>query len=508
VKPNSKPKRILERRDDKTKPIAVVQDDILVVASACLKKSILFRGAALFACFSTVLSKANLCKECIEDLAMEFARLELPAEDRQAWEGFWRELYPRKQVGSILFHNPSVTYTRLYDLMGSEGFDALVHEFLVMKKYEIPLEFEDYLTFMHLRFPRFRVSLDDTELRIIDALMRMPNAKMKQIADSTGISEQWASQKVSELRKRGVLRKFNRIPFSKIGIRMFTMLIQISDPHQDVFSLLENCPFLYSFRKMQSGSWDAMATICIPSNSRSIRLMREGLHMMDEWGLQSDMWEIVSSGVTRSFDYYSPADGRWNIPWSFLQVQLTKIHRDGLGSAFPQIAEPASSTRVRLEELDMQILNQIRSGTTSIPRIRESLRVGQHRVADSVRKMRKEGLIQTQWEVHNIGLIEDVLITTSDQESAQAIAGWSQRFPRAIISYALDGQLILVLRLPSGGSYGVSACIADLPTATHVDLLSNRIYGGWGFPYKMWNDKIQQWSCPEERMREWLESLK
>ncbi len=507
VKTSSKPNCILERKDGKSKPIAVIQDDALVVSPTSLKDDNLLQGATSFACFSTIFSNANLCGECIEDLAMEFARQNLPEEGRQTWEAFWKELYPRAQVGSMLFHNPSTTYARLYELMGPKGFNDLIEEFLVMKKYEIPLEFEDYLTFMHLRFPKFRVSLGRTELKIIDALMRMPDAKMKQIAETVGISEQWTSRKVSELQNSGVLRKFDRIPFSKIGIRMFTMLIQINEPLQDAYSLLQNCPFLYSFRKMQSGAWDAMATICVPSNPRSIRIMKDGLLMMDKWGLTSHMWEIVTSGVTKSFDYYSPDDGRWNIPWSFLQVQLAKIHRDRLGSVFPQITQPAAKTRIRLECLDMQVLNLVRSGTTSITKIRESLQVGQHRVAESVKKLREEGLIEAQWEVHNIGLVEDVLVTTSEQETAEAIAGWSQRFPRAIISYTLDGRLILVLRLPSGGGYGVSASIVDLPAEAQVGLLSNRIYGGWGFPYELWDDHAQRWSYPEDRAHEWLEAL-
>jgi hypothetical protein len=213
-------------------------------------------------------------------------------------------------------------------------------------------------------------------------------------------------------------------------------------------------------------------------------------------------------GTIDCFDYYDLSSNDWSIPWELLEIQLNRIHQEGLAKVIKRIDTPANKTRVHLDDIDMKILDQCRKGNTSISGIRKSLKVGQERVARKIKILREEQLLVTTWEVHNIGLHEGVIVITNEQKSGATIAAWAQRLPRVIVAFDTDRKLFLTTQLPIGGSYGLTSCLSSLSDSTSVGILDTKMYGAWGLPIGLWDCTTQKWQCPREAIENWFSELR
>ena len=118
------------------------------------------------------------------------------------------------------------------------------------------------------------------------------------------------------MQKRYLLRKFIRAPFSRVGIQMMHVLLKSKENVS--FDFFQSCPFLYSQRRVTSGYWKEMVTLCIPENDRSFEYLEKGLKRIHKNGYESSIHHIRSSGMSYCFDHYSMSDNYWNIPWELL----------------------------------------------------------------------------------------------------------------------------------------------------------------------------------------------
>ncbi len=358
-----------------------------------------------------------------------------------------------------------------------------------------------------MRVRRFERTLDSTELKLTSAVIENPNLPSKDLANLVGISEEWISRKLAQLQKRMVLRKFNRAPFSRIGIHMFHILVSRRDTDADPFDLFKDCPFLYSYRKVVSGDWTALATLSIPENRESMRFVMEGLKRIVEAGFDIALHQIHSSGVSRCFDYYEPKIGQWDIPWELLAIHLQRIQSDDLASSIPRVDRPEKRIEIELDELDMKIFDCVNWGISSVSKIRAHLKVGQHRVAEKLQKLREVGLVIKSWEVHNIGLNEHAIIYCKNRELGKTIAAWSLRLPKSVISFSSKDELMLLADLPKGGSFGLATALEGLNNGTCVGILSSQTYGAWGFPSSLWDSKYQRWKSPKRDLETWIAQI-
>jgi hypothetical protein len=321
------------------------------------------------------------------------------------------------------------------------------------------------------------------------------------------ISEGWISRKLRELQKRWILRRYIRAPFSRIGIQMYHVLISRKDSKRDPFDFVKECPFLYAYRKATSGIWNAFATLCIPANKESIRFLENGLKTIVELGFEIDLHKVHSAGVSNCFDYYQPKKGEWDIPWELLTIHLQRIQSDGLASSIPRIDTPENRVEIEIDDLDMQILDSIWNKVVSVSKIRSRLRVGQHRVAEKLQRLRENGLLVKTWDVHNIGLNEHAIIYCKNAKIGKTIAAWSLRLPRSRIYFSSREELVLVADLPRGGSFGLATALDVLNTDASIGTLSTRVEGRFEYPTKLWDSRYQRWKCPRERLETWVNQL-
>ena len=459
-------------------------------------------------CLQSALPSDLLCQECIDDLSFEYARESIDDDRlREKWEEIWEKHSPKQQVSQVLVYHPCLTYKWLHSLAGSEALDTMIRELAHRAKNQISVSFDDYMRYFTTRSHRFEHALDDTELKIISALIANPETPANEIAQKIGISEEWLSKKIAQLEKLYILMEFERPPFSRIGIGLFHGLISQTTGDVDLYNLFKNCPFLYSFRQVVSGRHHALATLSIPNNPESEDLLKQGLKILEKKGVTTETHHVVSSGIAHCFDYYSPKTGAWDIPWELLTIHLERIYHDNLAATMPRVYTPEKRTTMKLDELDMRIFDCLKMRISSVAKMRSKLRVGQQRLVNHLNALRENGLIAKQWEAHNIGLTENAFVYTKNREAGQAIAAWALRLPRAVISFSSEKELMLEAYLPRGGSYGLASALETINGDTSVGILSSKIYGGWGFPSHLWNPKLQNWTCPKKELKDWIESI-
>jgi len=459
-------------------------------------------------CLESVLPSDILCRQCIDDMTFEFARRSIKETGlRKHWDDIWLKHSPPQLVSRVIRYSPSVGYRWLHSVAGEKGLDTFINELVLRGKSKIPLYFEDYLRYFSIRVKRFENSLDATELKLTKTIIERPELQTKEISELLGFSEEWVSRKLTQLQKRMILRKFTRAPFSRIGINMFQVLLSGTDSELDAYKLLKNYPFLFAYRNVVSGDWNAMATLCIPENRESLQLLKAGLKIIEKTGFVIDLHQYYSAGGASCFDYYDPKTGKWDIPWELLTIHLQRIHSDHLADSIPRIDRPENRVDIELDELDMQIIDCIREGLVSVSKIRSKLKVGQHRIAEKLKRLRDNGLIVRTWEAHNIGLNENAVIYCKKKDVGKSIAAWALRLPRTLVTFSTKEEVLLVISLPKGGSFGLATAINELDTSTSVGFLSQQVQGMWDFPIRLWDSRFQRWKCPKEDLEAWIEQI-
>ncbi len=467
----------------------------------------LLKGNIARECFNSVVLPNGIFAQCTDDLAMEFARQTLDTTEQKHWLKMWdfEETTGLRKI--TRFYRPSKTFPQIELVGGTGTFSKIVKEVLITAKSGITMDFDDFVLFLRKRLKRIAARMDHTDVRIVSHLVNIGDADNISVAKSLNITPEWLSRKIGQLKKRGILRRFDKVPFSRVGIRMFNLFIDNGITNEDPFKFLEGCPFLYAYYRVLTGKWDCLAILAVPDNITSMKFLADLEVILKKWRLESSLFEIASSGTVNCFDHYDVSAKQWSLPWELLEIHLRRIFDGGLAHVIDRIDSPANRTRMNLDELDMKILEMMRHGDTSVSKVRNTLRIGQQKTVERIRRLRAEHLVDTTWEVHNVGLNEPVIVTSTDVAIGKAIAAWSQRLPRAIASFDVSRNLTLLSQLPRGGVYGLTKAMSFLAHKVDVGVLDEKIYGGWGFPTHLWDAKQQGWLCPKQDIEKWLENI-
>ena len=486
----------------------VLDNGSIIINTAIPHYEIVLSATVTKLCLESVLPADLLCRECIDDLSFEFARrMVKEMATRDLWDEIWSKHSPRRKISNVSTHFPVSSYRWLQSVAGSRGLDTFIHELAHRAKNHIPLSFEDYMYYFTLRIQRFSNALSATELRLAKTVIDRPELPVKELSKIVDVSEEWISRKLTRLQKQMILRRFYRAPFSRIGIDMYQVLISRRDAEIDPISLIKDCPFLYGYWRVIAGNLVAQATLVVPENKESVQYVRKGLKSIIEAGFDINLHQTHSAGSSFCFDYYVPKIGKWDIPWELLSIHLQRIQLDNLASTIPKIDTPKNRVEIELDDLDMQIMDCIWNGLVSVSKIRTELRVGQHRVAEKLQRLRENGLVVKSWEVHNVGLSEHGIIYCKDKGIGEAIAAWSLRLPKSRINFSKDGELLVIVDVPKGGSFGLATALDRFSNDVSIGFLSHRVYGTSGFPTSLWDSKFQRWKCPKKRLEEWIDQL-
>jgi DNA-binding Lrp family transcriptional regulator len=391
-------------------------------------------------------------------------------------------------------------------LGGNQELDSIVHEFVCMARYGKSLDFDEYAEYMTLRTRNIVVELGHADIKIVDALFKEPTATYREVAETTGLSESWVCTRINRLRRKYVLMSFTSAPFSKIGIRTFYVLLagpSWSDPSR----FIKNCPFLYDIRSILNGPWQIIARLAVPNSSDNIQALKQMSSILNNNGIAIDIAETYSVGISNSFYHYNPRIKRWEIPWTAMRGWGHRIRNESLDELVESIDSPTSTTDTYLDSLDMSILASIGDGITTTRSLRKKLSIGQTKLSTRMKKLRKNDLIRTQWNVFNIGLVERVAIRASDRKTAAILDTWCRELPRAFLRYEEDRSLLMMADLPAGGSTQLMETLRSLNWPVTVSPLSSGIWGRWQFPENLWDVERQGWQAAVEDIRLWQNHL-
>jgi len=473
-----------------------------------LEEEVSPEGLVLWLCATRILSSLPLCQECVRDFATELVRQSVSEKEATVWNSVWLEVAPRARIEPNLVYNPSVTYPHLHRAVGENGLRTMMRELVAYVRSGAVLSFSDYVFYLGKRVLRFVASIDDTDRRIISALLRQPDLQIRQLAQYLNLSTHWVSSKVAHLRRRMILREFDVVPFSQIRIRMFHLFLRREDESTDLYNLVSECPFLYGHRQVLMGDWDFYAVLCEPEGVQRVRWQEVFVQRASLWGVDARISEIRQSGSSYSLDFYVPRRNRWEVPWAALGLWMEKLSNGERCGPPPLTITPSEPTSLRLDELDMRIVDAVRRGVKGVSAIRRVVRAGQNKVAAKLRRLFDAGVIEKRWEIAHLGLVEGIMAYTDDKDAGAAITQIASQLPRAIVSVDELEHHVLTANLPEGGAPQFIKILRPFQDRVRFAVLDDYVYGGWGLPISLWDAKTQRWRVPIDKVRAWLDGLR
>lgn len=480
----------------------------LVLSQEISNADVPLEGIVASEALRSAIDELAICSEAKTDISMEYARQALSGTDEEKWREWWAETYPKQRVSPNLLHHPARVFTRLYSIAGIEGIHSLLRMVRAVSGTQDELGLVDYVRLLHVRIREMSSSLNETELLIAAELTRSHNVTLKEVAEKTDFSPQWVSKNVREMKKRGVLREFQHIRFSKVGIRMFNVLLASSREEVDPLELVENCPFLYGYRRILTGRWTLHAVLTVPDSVHNIKAIEQLPAYGKKWGVLVDISEVSSSCTRFAFEHYDCQSQAWRIPWQSIREAAALLLNGHLDMDPVELEYAEQGIKYQLDRLDIEIMDAIRRRLPNIAAIRRDVQASQNKVASKVQKLRDLGVIVIRREVHNIGLNEGVVIKTQGESLVPELLAWVNYLPRSITSLDTAGNLFVSSYLPPGGAYGAIRAAREFGPDVSVNVVGDYVYGGWGFPAELWDKDRQLWTAPRERIMDWIELLR
>ncbi|MHA1575738.1 MAG: hypothetical protein ACTSU3_00115 [Candidatus Thorarchaeota archaeon] len=447
----------------------------------------------------------DLCPEAKRDLASEFTRQSLKKVDKRKWMTAWKSV-PSLRIRANLVYNSFELMTWIDALGGNSELDSLSHEFVCMFRYGKSLDFEEYVEYMTKRVQNIVVGLSPAEVKIVDALMKNRDASYHQVAEIIGLSEPWVSTRINHLKRKYVLMELTAVPFSRIGIRTFHVLL--SGPSwSDPTKLITKCPFLYNVRSILNGPWQSMARLVVPDCPENTRSLEQMSSILSDSGIACDVSETFSVGVSNSFYHYNGKNRSWEIPWVAMEGWGHRIKEESIDQLVERIDYPASTTDHYLDSLDMRILELVTQGLVSTRILRKELSVGQTKLLKRLKTLKSEGLIRKEWAVYNIGLVERIALRATDRKTSSLLDAWSRELPRTFLRFEKNRNLLMIVELPIGGSTKMMDTLRLLKWPITISPLSSGIWGHWKFPRQFWDVEHQRWRTQKDEITSWLNTL-
>ncbi|MCF2136437.1 MAG: winged helix-turn-helix domain-containing protein [Candidatus Thorarchaeota archaeon] len=445
-----------------------------------------------------------------DDIAWEYGRQHIDSQHEQIWIDKWKEVNPPRKTSKGYPYKPQESLQVLEKLRGSKGFADLLASVKKMAKYRIIPDFDDWALFLYRYIMNTSAHLKMMECFVIDALMKSSNETIEVISDRLRHSPQWTRKIIKSLKKRDILTEFEYVVLSKIGIRLYNIIIEPpKDSQIDVSFLLRWCPFVYSTAPILTGNGGILATLCIPNNYENIRYLGVLKNKARTYNLDVQIFERFKAATLLNFDDYNHEAGRWDINWGVLQMESEMMQRDDLAIVYPQIHYSSPSEDLELDSLDLKILDLFQRGYKTIRELREQLESRNETIIQHVRKLRALDVIRKFWDVQHIGLVEEVIITSENPEIVHCVSALGLRLPRCNIEYDQKENLLMRVQVPPGGTYGLIRALSGLQPRPKPILVGNRLWGSWNLTNWLddWNLETGKWMKTKNDTSRWIQSM-
>ncbi len=161
------------------------------------------------------------------------------------------------------------------------------------------------------------------------------------------------------------------------------------------------------------------------------------------------------------------------------------------------------------DHIDAYILVLFQKGITSIRDIREQVGKRTEEIVKRVSNLRAKGVIKHIWELHHVGLTDNVILFIPDSQTFGIASVLTKLLPVSHLETNSETLGLQRLRLPAGNSINLVNMLQDFSRRPEVYFLGERIYGSWYLSdfINEWNSYHGTWDPHEERMDEWNHTL-
>ncbi len=491
-----------------------IQDGRLLLSNECLRGNISHIGVLAREYMREALGREGFEQTVLEDFSFAFGGLWSSSKSQKAWYKKWGEYRQHRGDESTGLFYPYNAFHLFHSFSGSEYFNKLLAEYILMKRSGLELSDSDYVSHMLERLQRFSVPFNKTDFSLIRRLLDDPAAKRSDLARDTETTVYWVSRRLVSLQNFGILRKVHEVFYQGIGLREFVLLLD-SDEVESIADYIIDSPFLYSANRIVAGDFDLVASLLVPENPKNLRALETYLRILADNDISASMHEALASNTNLCFDHYSTKWNQWELPWELFGPQLRRIYDEKLAGVMAPQMRVCKKVDLGMQLLDLQILNEYKRGLP-LRALRKEVSIKYQRLVDRIERMRSHGLLHEMYELHHCGLHESLLIQIPEPSYGDAITAWAQRLPQTRSIAAKGGETLIYLHLPDGGLQGVARVMKTLSPSLKPMLLDSKVIIGrwysttsswWKSTKNLWDSDHQQWLYAEEELSTWFEML-
>ncbi|NWF94529.1 MAG: Lrp/AsnC family transcriptional regulator [Candidatus Thorarchaeota archaeon] len=449
-----------------------------------------------------------LHERAIADLASEYGRQQLEERGLALWSEEWQRRSPRTAIRAGGVYDPVLFFTTLANLTDKKGLNLLVSRVLAMERTSIRAGIDEWGWYLHRFLREYNHPLSEIEVRVLEELLNEPDLTREALSDRLCVSADWIGKTIQGLRARGQLKEFVHLSLPALAIRTVQMLLLPGENSPiDCERLIEHCPFVYSSHQVVTGRGGLYITFCVPDNNRNMSYLHRMTQAAQRTGHEVIEFERCRSARYHNLDCYSCRTGNWEIDWPTVQMDLEYLlSSTGGHDALP----PEPPARVaQYDGLDVQILVQIQKGVHKVNDLQRIVKRRTALVSERVNHLRSLGVVKHFWELHYVGLINDVLLIARDAEPSRALRAAAPRLPKCVLDTDTKNGTLVRAQLPVGGTLQFVRAFEHLDRRPYVYVIGPRLYGQWLLSDFIadWNSYAGTWSPHEQGIDNWLEIL-
>ncbi len=473
--------------------------------SAPLLQAILSREA-----LCCLLEEENLDDRPLFDIACEYGLQTLKLKNVSLWEKEWIKYSPEVTMPNGIRYRPHSMFEVLRRLSEKEGLNLLVQRVSSLVRLGIHVFFEEWVGYFFRFIREYNHPLTDLEVKILHHLLNNPDTTRRELSSKIKASSDWIGKMIAAMKDRGQLREFDYLSLPALGIKTFQIiLLHGKNSVIDSSTLITGCPFLFSMHRIPFGRGGLFATLCIPDNPKNLRYLNRMINVAAKNGIDASVYERVRSRSIYNLHCYNSQSKSWDIDWSSLQLEAEVVNATGVTSLYPGIIPEPKERVFQCDGLDTQILVEFQKGRTTVANLRKIVKKRTADVVSRLNRFRELGIINHFWELHYVGLNNDLIILCPTIEVSKIVTSIAIRLPKSFINLNESNLLLLRTQLPTGGAVHLAKTLHSLDTASYTYILDTQEYGQWnlGDFIQDWNSYTGQWHPYEGPIDRWLNSI-
>lgn len=349
--------------------------------------------------------------EIAKDLGWAFAlNITKDKKLQKEWIKIWNKIVGSIKVNHLLYW-PSNFFYAAYVIKKDQFLKKLIFYFKWLEKENIKVSEENYVKLIKEMLGELGFKFSDTDIKIIDLLIKNPNITNKEIAEKINLSYQTVHKRVKKLKEIGVLHCDWYINYQKIGVNILNYHIDLLNKDDIIKETLKRNPFLYALTEYYDTLKSYDVTFLVPHHPHNFHLMNLLEKQLEEHCHNLIVFRPFCARYGWNFRLYDSKSHRWNFNpdvW-LLTVNRMKDYADLIYPCPGKL--PDMKKIVNIDKRDIEILYHVGvKGISSIRALRSILKINTNELIARISRLKKNGVLFKQVSLHFIGLTENLSV--------------------------------------------------------------------------------------------------